>query len=708
MFEVVKSLQVSGSVLALKISPEKIFTLTNQYLYIVYDKKSLTVLDNKKISNKFENKYAYDKSFAISSKSDFFITTTESLKSHLMKYGESLSNVATIELNKKAVYCSSFNHAGDILAIGGEDGKLFFYSLKDKKTIKSLPTQSDFISNITFSKDDKLVAVSSFNKKTIIYSCDKASEIAVLQCSEVVEASIFIDNNSKLLTVTRDKKYTIHSIRMGIEAKYSFEFREWPTALIDINEKYSVVGDRGNSLYIINHQKGTILTTIGLDNKGIVSLKIESGRLYVAFVDGEIKIIDINSNLDKFTLNLKLKNFVEASKLIEKNIFLATNELTAEFDKEWIDVLSNAKKLLVAEKRTEAEDIVKPFFFDIEKKDEFIFCLGNLNHFKDFSILIEEKNYPEAFKLADKYEFLKKTKDFEAIEKYFFNIFQHCKQLFTKNDPQGIESAKKILATYSQVPSKRILVNNLMIRYKIFILAEKFIKERNFKEYCLLVQNNPFLKDEEIYNRVITIGNNTLNHLNIYQQEQNYPKALEVAHYLQDFLSFKNIIDKKIESIAKYEKLLHKIEDKNLHDTYKIIKEDSQLEIFPPFLTLHEEFLELKEEAHQFANAGDATSMLSCLNPYLNIDYTLDAIAQEFKLAYLAQIKVYLTDSIQTVINWKETFVLYSSFFGIDNELLSLLDGYKFDGNFTEQQISQHPKGYKENNFVESVIVLNI
>ena len=223
-----------------------------------------------------------------------------------------------------------------------------------------------------------------------------------------------------------------------------------------------------------------------------------------------------------------------------------------------------------------------------------------------------------------------------------------------------------------------------------------------------MVQNNPFLKDEEIYNRVITIGNNTLNHLNIYQQEQNYPKALEVAHYLQDFLSFKNIIDKKIESIAKYEKLLHKIEDKNLHDTYKIIKEDSQLEIFPPFLTLHEEFLELKEEAHQFANAGDATSMLSCLNPYLNIDYTLDAIAQEFKLAYLAQIKVYLTDSIQTVINWKETFVLYSSFFGIDNELLSLLDGYKFDGNFTEQQISQHPKGYKENNFVESVIVLNI
>jgi len=707
MFETIKSLKLSSTVLSLKISDEKIVIITNQYLVLVYDINSFEIIYKKQLRSTYENIHMYDRSFAISNNLDIFINIPENLKSYLLKYDDGLKTQDKIEVNKRAVYSTSFNNKADILAFGGEDGKLFFYSIADKNLVGSLETKPDYISNISFSKDDKFAAISSFDKTVTVYSFERACETKSFLADSVIERSAFVDNNSKLITVTRDKKLVTYNIAMGITAESTFEFDEWPSTLLTLNSDYSIVGTRGNSLYIINHSKGTVLSTVNFDNIGISSLQVDKGNLFVAFVNGEIKIINMYSNLEHFKLNLKLNKFSEASKLLEKNIFLSTDESSKKFDEEWRDILSDAKKLLVANKEDEARELVKPFFFDREKEDEFIFCFGNIEHFELFSKLIEEKKYVEAFKLADKYEFLKKSKDFDSIEKHFLKIVHHAKLLFAKDDAPSISLAKKTLLQYSSIASKKTLINNLMSRYKIFIFADKLIKKRDFKQYFQLVKQNDFLKEEEFYNRVILIGNSTFNKLNLYEQEQNYEKALEVAEYLKDFLPFKEMVEQKVEDIKDKQTLLKYISLNKIADVYKLIQKKPATQSFAPYIIFHQKFLDLKKEAHIFANIGDVDRVTKLLEDYLDVNYTIHLVAQEFRIAYLAQMKAYLSDLRKHSVNWDESVKIYESMFGIDNELINFLDCSEFSTTIENLSTSDIFNAYEKVGFVESVIVLN-
>ncbi|MDO8453586.1 MAG: hypothetical protein Q7S59_03325 [Sulfurimonas sp.] len=706
MFVIIKCFKVSGSVLFLKVRDNEIVVLTNQYLLLIFNENTLNSLYQRQISTKHENKHMYDKSFAISKNLDLFITLANSSKSYLLKYEASLKSIDTIAANKKAVYCATFNHAADMLAIGGEDGKLFFYSMVDNRIVSSLKTKADYISNITFSKDDNYAAVSSFDKTITIYSFHRACVVLNIAIENVIEKSLFVNDNANLIAVTRNKKFITYDIKTGISAESDFEFDEWPTAMLDINETYTVVGTRGNSLYIINHAKGSMLSKINFDNIGITFIEVNENHLYLSFVDGEIKIIDMHSNLDRFKMDLKLNKLSEASKWIEKNIFLSIDESTKRFDEEWADALSNAKKLMVNNQESEAKEMVTPFFFDPTKREEFLFCLGNIQHFILFSKLIEEKKYIDAFKLADEYEFLKKSKDFDALEKHFHKTFHYCKLLFAKDDPLSISEAKRILAQHSVIPSKRTLVNNLILKYKIFISAEKLLKERNFKEYFKLVKQNKFLEEEEFYNRAILIGNSTFNKLNLYEQEQNYEKALQVAQYLQDFLPFQEIINKKVQSIQDLQSLLKNISSSNLISVYSMIQKNPTLESSPAFLTFHEEFLQIKAEAHVYANIGDVQGVSNVLQEYLEIDYTLHSIAQEFKIAYLSQMKINLKNNYNH-INWEQTLILYDSMFGIDNELINLLDECGFNEDIPNLKSSDKFNGYEKVGFLDSVLVQN-
>lgn len=708
MFEITKSFKVEGSVLFFITNSNEIIVLTNQYLILIFNKDTLSLIYKKQLSSKHEAKHIYDKSFAISKNLDFFVNISGPNKTFLLKYTDSLKSIGNIQVSEEPLYCARFNNAADTLAIGGEDGKLFLYSLGDKKIIGSLKTKADFISSVAFSNDDKYIAVCSFDKTITIYSFCRACVTLEIDAQNVIEQSIFIDDNSKLIAVTRNKNFITYDLRTGIFAESTFKFDEWPTAMIEINSTYTIVGTRGNTLYIINHNKGTLLSKIHFDTIGITSLFIDKNHLYISFIDGEIKIIDIQNDLDKFKLHLKLNQFFEAGKLIQNNIFLSIDESAEKFDQEWVNVLCDAKKLIVEGKESEAKELVAPFFFDSNKRDEFLFCLGNMEQFKLFSKYIEKKNYINAFKLADQHEFLKKSKDFDALEKYFLKIIHHCKLLFAKNDPQSISAAKKILIQYIAIPSKRTLVNNLMIKYKIFLLAEKQIKERNFKEYFQLVNQNKFLQEEELYKKVVLIGTSTFSKLNFYEQELNYEKALMVAEYLKDFLPFKERIEKKIHIIEK-KKVLHKnIEENNIINVYKLVQEEPVLEFHISFLTFHETFLQAKAKAHVFANLGDVKNVKKILQEYLSIEYTLHLIAQEFKIAYLSQIRTSLEGINKNQINWEKTILSYDSMFGIDNEIIHLLDEYDFNEEIPNLKSSDSFNGYETAGFLDFVIVKNI
>ncbi|MFA6191160.1 MAG: hypothetical protein WC665_02310 [Sulfurimonas sp.] len=705
MFDLITSIRVDSSILSMRISDEKVMLLTNQYLLLVYSKNSFKVLEKKHLSSEFETRHVYEKSFALSPKMDIFFTASNSPKSFLLRNRDDLQNMETLSFHRKPVSCAKFNNASDIIAIGGEDGKVFFYSLLDNNIVASLKTRPDYISNITFSKDDKFASISSFDKTNAIYSFDRACETRSFVSADVIEKSIFVEDNSKLICISRNKKLIQFDLQTNATLVSEFLFEEWPTCILEIASSYILVGTKGKYLYLVNYEKMEILSTITLDNSGVTLLKIFAGELYISFIDGEIKVINLNSNLEQFILNLKLNKFHEASQLIENNIFLVIHESAKKFDEVWNDTLSDAKKLLASNQKDEAKKLVIPFFFNKSKHDEYMFCLGHIEHYTLFTKLIEEKKYIKAFQAADEKEFLKKTKDYESLEKYFIKIFHNCKLLFTKGDLQSIAKARDTLKDFALIKSKKELITNLLLRYKVFVSADNLIKERKFKLYFILVRQNKFLEDEEIYNRVLLIGNQTFSKLLIYEQEQNYTKALEIAGYLKDFLPLTQRVEQKINVLNIKQSLYKNIMDNNISMVYNVVEKESEFETFLPFIEFHERFLNLKRNAHEIAKYGDAVGLLRVFEEYMNLEYTIHLIAQEFKIAYLAQIDKAISSISIKKIDWIESLKMYESYFGLDNELVCLSDTFNLSDYMIKVNNSGKFDGYKNKKFTDSVIV---
>ena len=230
-----------------------------------------------------------------------------------------------------------------------------------------------------------------------------------------------------------------------------------------------------------------------------------------------------------------------------------TKELTLKYDTIWDQALDMAKDMLVNKDIEKAEKIVKPFLWDKRKKDAFKSIQVNIKDIKHFENLVKQNSHLVAFKLADEKEHLKTTKSYQVIETNFNKKFQVAKNLFSKDTLSDIHNAKSIITPYLKIDSKKTLINNLMQNYKIFARSSRLIKARNFKVYFRLVENNKFLKDEYLYNKIVEIGNQTYSQLLQIEQEGNYEKATQVANYLGDFIPFTDkavdvldIIDSKL------------------------------------------------------------------------------------------------------------------------------------------------------------------
>ena len=703
MIDVIKTITTSSSPLSLRVSDGKIFVLTNDYTLLVFNKENFDLEYSKKISTKHEMQEAYENSFDISSNLDIFLTLKNAKNDYILKYNGALKNIAQVKNHDKPISCAVFNNNATILATGCKGGKLFLYSLQDNKTIKSFNIKMQNISNITFSEDDKFIAVSSLDKKTVIYSCSYAQESVVFESDSVVKKAIFTERNSKLVVIKENKKLVTFDLATQLKTELSIEFEEELTTLNLLRKNFFLVGTKSNKLYLIDSLKETILATIPLKNSGISVVNVDEDRIYISFSDATVYVVDMQSGAGKFLLNLKLKKFAEADKQVEQNIFLLTHESAKKYDEDWAETLSKAKRTILLDKEEEARALVAPFFFDKTKEEEFEFCHKHIKEYDTFLKHIEDKKYIDAFKIADEFEFLRKTKEYDAIEKHYIKTAHNCKLLLAKDDQKSREIAIKVLQGYATIKSKEKLVNSILQHYQTIIMAEEFVARRDFKLYFRLVAQNKFLEDEEIYERVIMIGNNTYNKLNLAMQKQEYDKALELAEYLKHFLAHKAHVEKIVDTIEKQRYILKGIEDNRPNSIYSLVQKEPELHSFAPFVKFHDEFLKLLRKAREFSLKGEVETLHNMLGKYINIEYTVNLLAQEFKLAYLTQIEKYKKSKEGASIDWNRCFELYDSMFGIDNEITLLARNLSFEDELKEVKSVNRHDGYKKIKFLESI-----
>ncbi|MEA2099920.1 MAG: hypothetical protein U9P72_07310, partial [Campylobacterota bacterium] len=413
MFNILNNIKITSSVSAIQIINNNIYVLGSNYLLNIFKRDDFSTIDNMPLFENANHRHIYDKSYAISNNIDIYISQSENYNGHIFsKEGIKLTKEDSLDFHDNSVSVSKFSNDSTLIAIGDEDGKVFFYRSDIDQLLFSLPPMADAISSISFSDDDKFTAIASYDKSINIYSMTANKKISTTAISDVVEDMLFLDNGQKLIGVTRDKKIFSYDVLTDEISYGDFEFSEWPTTIKRVGKDSLIVGSRGQNLYLIKTNSLEILKEIELPNTGVKTLFIHKNYLYVGYVDGNIDTIDTQYKLQEFEINLNINKFEEASSLLEKNIFLLIETIADKYDMEWENILNQAKILLSEHKNDEALALVEPFFFDKKKEKAYNFLNANKNNFIHFNKLIQEDKVMIALMFADIHEYLKDTAEY--------------------------------------------------------------------------------------------------------------------------------------------------------------------------------------------------------------------------------------------------------------------------------------------------------
>jgi|GEM_PF-6549082 len=681
MIHIQHSLRISGSALAMSYDGiNKIAVIDNGYNLYFFNKTSLELLRRHQLSSKYDLRHKFEKSMSISSKLDVFLSTPKSKAAFLLSTNDGLKHIAQITSHTAPQTTAKFSLDGSILAVGDESGMTLIYKLPSGRLLTTLKKKPDYISAISISNDNRYIAVSSFDKSTMIYDFEYCKYIADFTTYGVVEQSIFSDDTKEIHCIDRSKniyKYTIENDKLSCSED---TLADWPTSIINIGQNHLLIGSKDNHIHLVSRKDLLIQQIIELPNYGISSLLTIDNLLLVGFVDGEIKVINMQKYMEEFQIAITLNKFEEATGLINKNSFLVVNEMFSKYDEKWPEILIEAKEYISTGEKLQAIKLAKPFFIDKNKEDEFQFCLGNAKHLAIFQKLVTAKEYVKAMLVAEEKEFLKKTDEYKAVENAWYRAFQVAKELIAENKIESTNKAKEILQKFSAVKSKTETINNLFMYSSVYVEANKYIKEKKFKAYFILVQENKFLESEDIYRRMLMLGSQTFDKMKKYEYEENIDEAIKIAEYLKIFLPMLDSIEKELDILYAKKAILAKIEKNDIYGVYKTVETVPALENFKAFREFHTTFVKLKNNALELAQEANIKGCIAVINHYLTIPYLAQAVFKTIKTAYISEIEKALeSEQMRGIVDWKETSSAIGKIIGYSDEVLLIYKKYNIE-----------------------------
>lgn len=462
-----------------------------------------------------------------------------------------------------------------------------------------------------------------------------------------------------------------------------------------------MVGTRSDTLYVIGLKDNTKVMEIKTEHAGIASLVFSLGYLYIGAIDGALIAIDYNEGKEALKESLDRKDYKSAREAINNNVFLSIHPLTKVFDEVWPQILQQAIDLLNHDAIEQAIEITAPFVVSESKKREFDFYLAQKDGVKTFLELINKRDFTKAYEMLQTTKFLAKTQAYEKLENIWNKTFFDAKNLLVENANVNKPKAEQILAPFNNTPKKELIVQ-LLRNSDVFEKAESFIKKQNFKEYFSLTFQFSFLRDMNLYKKVLLVGERML--VNLIELEKNfrYDEAKKIAETLLLFPPLKRAANERIVLMQQKQNLLLAIEANDVKKVYALISEIESLRSMEQFKEFTKDFLRHYEEAKPYAYEGNAKHAMVLLGEYMTINYWIDKIGALLKTAYLRQIEKALGEA---EVNWAITIKRYFERYGKSFELVKLLQNHESRAILEQFEGDGESDGYRRYGFVDSVVI---
>lgn len=672
------------------------------YRFYIFSLPDFSLISQSSLGKEFKPPHRHANSFKISEYGLLNVPIIGTEKSVLIETSGKIQKLMVNSWHEGDLESAAFSHDGKMLATGGTDGKVFVFDTKHRSLIFSLPPRSEYISDIAFSKNDSTIAVSGYDKFTVFYSTVQNRTIDTLKLQDVAERAVFFKNDTQLYIISRNGRGIVYDLLTKSTISSEAHFSKWPSSIVlTKDEKYAIVGTRGELLYVIRLEDNQKLLDLKFEYQGFSSLEIFDNTLVAGFTDGTILLIDYNSGEDRLVESIEKLDFKSARKVMDENVFLTIHPSTKAFDEHWKEYLNKAVTFLNKNEIDKAVEIVEPFLFDPQKQKEFEFYLKQQGPIKQFIDAIASKEYQKAYEMANLNTFLRKTTYFKKLETIWAKTFNMCKHLLEEDAIINRKKVEMALKPFSSTEKKEIIFQ-LLKNTDVFIQADRYIKEQRFGEYFKLTRKFFFLKDSDLYEKVVNMGRKLMDLFLQYEKEQKYEEAAELAKKIAVFPMFAKSITEKMNAINIKSAFIEAVEKGDDTLAFRLLDRNESLKTLPQFQELQKRFEVVFDAAKQHAFSGEPKSALLKMAELKDIPFWRDKVASIMKVAYINEMKIYAKDRD---VNWEMTFKRYMKRFGKDAELRKIAKDMNKLEILDAIDDSGESEGYKIRELVEYIVI---
>mgnify|MGYP002631060528 CR=1 FL=1 len=701
MMEIINKLKLSQSVIEVQHIGDEILAIDNQKQLYFFDYQTFAIKSTLNLcEQKCETRdFNYTKQCALS---------TRKIVANPLEDGNlemiTLASKQKILVNrpwKVMVEVVVFSDDGAILLAADGRGYMALYYSHTGQVLFELPNNRGYVTAAAISSNNNFLCYCGDDKRIEMINVQTAQSVASFEIDDMVESCRFVGATRVMAVTKKGSIVTVDLDNYAIKITNGV-LNSWPTSSVSAqNDNFIIAGNREHELYIIDLANHSLENTLNLENEGVSSLTLDGNRLYIGHKNGVIDVVDYGYKYDELQNACKIKDYNSVNNLIQENVFLEFSKIYIDLLRDgWKETMPLVVRLIGLDKEEKALNLAMPFLVNKHCKKEFDLLLSKNETIRDLLKYALEKQFETFFMIVDADKSLEELPIVKMVRENWNRLYKEAMQKKIKNELM-VEMEKKLRPYYSYAPYKK-MARDLFEFYDYINEANHYVKTHDFKSFFHLTLRHEFLKENEVYSRVVQLGELLHNRAVTLENDEKFEEALDGFKQLADFKPFRMQSHEGKKRIERKIDLLHLLENKNLIDSSRILKQFPDLNALGKVQTfLYAPFERYSSNLQPFIKKGDVKMILDLLLEYSRLPLFDKKIEIILKFTYLEQMKVACEEKRN--VDWQATMERYVSFFGQDLHLEQLSACIEI--NMEKKAVTRN--GAKVINWPESILSFN-
>jgi len=675
----IKTINIKKPIILLKIlNDNRLLLIDTETTIRHYDTKEYSLLSGFKAGIK--HKYFKNNVVFVSSDAKYLATESADSKESRLYNLQTKKALAKVNRHQGEVSCVGISPDSRYMFSCGDDGKTFAIDTNSGNLVFTLPIHVDTVNDIAFSSNSNWLATASYDRKISLFNLVTMTPKAKLQGHSAPIMKLLFLGHEKLVSTDKDSNVIIWDVHLAKVISRLEGVHDDITQLVaDSDNNLLFIGTALGYilLYDLNTYKLLAKNYIKLSSS-ITSLAFNSIRkeLIIGTEEGNLFVYNILEGEKKIKELLQEKEFAMIQKFIDQNPVLTYTKIYDSVSILWENSLKKAKASLQKGDKQTAIQLFKDFKNVPAKNKIMQKIMLEYEEFPRFTHLAKEGKLPLAYSIANAHPLYKESAIYKSLEINWKKAFTQAQKYVL--DPKGTEKAKQILAPYRGLSEKTRLIQELLVKGKIYKHFRTALEQKEFKLCFELIKRHPYLKEFPEYTKIMDYGDSIYIKSQEFINQGDTHSAVKIWRILKDFTDFAEEVKYLMLDIENKQKFFDAIEEEDIVSAYNILAETDELYDTVDGKELHERWTQSLSLANKQAVIGNSKGVKNALQEYMKISSKYASIATIFGWCYMVQLEKVLKlkqDKHQHLIeNGIKNYMLS---FGLQDQVENLFNVFK-------------------------------